>query len=89
MINCLFSLTDRAIESMTNSQIIPCSMVQRICTTIWITYDSLRNLPIFIEEASKYFIVLKFLAKSPSINIQPECRYTANILINIYHLKVC
>lgn len=64
-------------------------MVQRICTTIWITYDSLRKIPLFDEETFKYFIVLKFLAKSPSLDIQPECRRSANILINIYHLKVC
>lgn len=64
-------------------------MVQRICITIWVTYDTLRNFSIFKEEASKYFILLKFLAKSQSINIQQECRRSANILINIYHLKVC
>lgn len=64
-------------------------MVQRICTTIWITYNSLRNQPLFIEEASNYFVILKCLAKSPSIDIRPECRHTANILINIYYLKVC
>lgn len=89
IVNCFFSLADKAIESMTNPKIIPSSMVQRICTTIWITYDSLRNLPLFVEEASKYFTILQFLAKSPSINIQPECRHSANVLINIYHLKVC
>lgn len=89
IVNYLFSLADKAIESMTNPKIIPCSMVQRICTIIWITYDSLRNLPLFVEKASKYFTVLQFLAKSPSINIQSECRFSANILINIYHLKVC
>lgn len=64
-------------------------MVQRICTTIWITYDSLRKIELFDEETSKYFIVLKFLAKSLSLNIRPECRRSANILINICHLKVC
>lgn len=83
------SFTDKAIESITNSQIIPSSMVKRICTTIWVTYNSLRNLSLFDEEASKYFIVLKFLAKSPSLDMQQECRHSANILINIYHLKVC
>lgn len=89
MINCLFSLTDKAIESITNPLIIPCSIVQRICTSIWIIYDSLRNRPLFVEEASKYFIILNFLAKSPSINVRQECRHYANILINIYYLKVC
>lgn len=64
-------------------------MVQKICTTIWITYDSLRKLSLFSEEVSKYFIVLQFLAKSPSINIRQECRQSTNILINIHHLKVC
>ncbi|VVC25678.1 Hypothetical protein CINCED_3A000948 [Cinara cedri] len=82
-----FGLTDKAIESLTNSQIIPSSMVQRICTTIWITYNSLRNQPLFIEEASNYFIILKCLAKSLTIDIRPECQRTTNILINIYYLK--
>jgi len=64
-------------------------MVQRICTSIWISYDNLRNLSLFADEASQYFVVLKFLAKNPSIDIRAECRHNANILINIYHLKVC
>lgn len=64
-------------------------MVQRICTTIWITYDSLRNISLFAEEASKYYTVLTFLAKSPSINMQEDCRRSIIILINIFHLKVC
>lgn len=64
-------------------------MIQRICTTIWITYNSLRKHSIFVEEASNYFIVLKFVAKSPCIDIRQECQYSANSLINIYHLKVC
>lgn len=84
-----FSLTDKTIELLTNSQIIPKSMIQKICTTIWITYDSLRKLSLFSEEASNYFIVLQFLSKSPSINIRQECRQNTNILINIHHLKVC
>lgn len=64
-------------------------MVQRICITIWITYNSLRKHSIFIEEASKYFIVLKFLAKSQCIDIRQECQHSVNGLINIYYLKVC
>lgn len=84
-----YSFTNKAIESITNPQIIPSSIVKRILTTIWVTYDSLRNQTLFVEEASYYFIVLKFLAKSPSLDIQQECRHNANILINIYHLKVC
>ncbi|XP_050441522.1 uncharacterized protein LOC126846278 [Adelges cooleyi] len=79
--------TDKAIESITNPQVIPSSIVQRICTSIWITYDSLRHMPLFAEEVSKYFEVLKFLAKSPSVDIRPECRHNANILINIHHIK--
>lgn len=84
-----YRFTDNVIESLTNHQIIPNLMVQRICTTIWVTYDSLRSLSIFNEEASKYFVVIKFLAKSPSIDIRPECRHNSNILISIYNLKVC
>ncbi|XP_060837150.1 uncharacterized protein LOC132919505 isoform X1 [Rhopalosiphum padi] len=79
--------TDKAIESLTNPQIIPSSMVQRICITIWITYNSLRKHSIFVEEASKYFIVLKFLAKSQCIDIRQECQHSVNGLVNIYCLK--
>lgn len=85
----MFSLTDKAIESIINPQIIPSPLVSRICTSIWITYNSLKNLLLFVEEAANYFTVVKFLAKSPIINIRPECRRNANILVNIYHLKVC
>lgn len=64
-------------------------MVQQICSTIIITYNSLRNLPRFVEETSYYFTVLAFLAKSFSIDIHLLCRHNANILINIHYLKVC
>jgi len=64
-------------------------MIQKICTTIWITYNSLRKHSIFVEEASNYFIILKFLAKSQCLDIRLECQHSANGLINIYYLKVC
>lgn len=64
-------------------------MIQQICTSIWIAYDSLRKLSHFSEEVSKYFIVLQFLAKSPNVNIRQECRQSTNTLINIHYLKVC
>lgn len=64
-------------------------MIQRICTTIWITYNNIRNISLFIEETSNYFTVLTFLAKNPNINMHKECRHSTHILINIFHLKVC
>ncbi|XP_050522143.1 uncharacterized protein LOC126894881 isoform X2 [Daktulosphaira vitifoliae] len=79
--------TDKAIESIINPQIIPSSMIQKICTSIWITYDSLRNIPLFEKEVAHYFVILKFLAKSPIVDIRLECRQNANILINIHYLK--
>lgn len=83
-----FSSTDKAIESIINPQIIPSSMIQKLCTSIWITYDSSKSIPLFEKEASHYFVILKFLAKSPIVDIQLECRRNVNILINIYYLKV-